>query len=57
MANTINNYFVTPINQRQSNTPTSVSDSLNYLSQVFKYPFPDINMTPITNKKKYDPNN
>jgi hypothetical protein len=35
MANTINNYFVTPIKQMQSNTPTSVSDSLNYLFEVY----------------------
>jgi hypothetical protein len=54
MANTINNYSVTPINQMQSNTPTIVSDSLNYLFQVCKYPFPDINMTPVTNKEIKD---
>jgi hypothetical protein len=54
MANTINNYFVTPTNQMQSSTPTSVSDSLNYLFEVFKYPFPNINMTPVTNKELKD---
>ena len=38
----------------QSNKPTNVSDSLNYLFEVFKHPFPNINMTPVTNKEIKD---
>jgi hypothetical protein len=53
-ANTFNNYFITPLNQMQSNKLTNVSNSLNYLYEVFKHPFPNINMTPVTNKEIKD---
>ena len=35
----------------QSNKPTNVSNYLNYLYEVFKHPFPNINMAPVTNKE------
>jgi hypothetical protein len=38
----------------QSNKPTNESDSLNYLFEVFKHQFPNINMTPVTNKEIKD---
>jgi hypothetical protein len=54
MANIFNNYFVMPPNQMQSNKPTNVSNSLSYLFEVYNQPFPNINMTPVTEREIKD---
>jgi hypothetical protein len=36
------------------NTHPNVFDSLNYIYEVFKYPFPNIDITPVTNKEIKD---
>jgi hypothetical protein len=51
MVNAINNYFSAPTHHMQFNTHSNVFESLNYLFEVFKYPFPNIDMTPVTNKE------
>jgi hypothetical protein len=54
MANIFNNYFIMPSNQLQSNKPTNVSNSLSYLFEIYKQPFTNINMTPVTSKEIKD---
>jgi hypothetical protein len=49
-----NTYFIAPINQIQPNTSTNISNSLNYLNEIFKHPFPNIHMAPVTNKEIKD---
>jgi hypothetical protein len=43
-----------PSNQMQSNKLTNVSNSLTYLYEVYKQPFPNINMSPVTSREIKD---
>jgi hypothetical protein len=54
MANIFNNYFIMPPNERQLNKLTDASNSLSYFSEVYKWAFPNINMTPTTSKEIKD---
>jgi hypothetical protein len=51
MTNYINNYFVSPIPQTKVSPSTECSEALKFLAAVFKHPFPNIHMTPVTNKE------
>jgi hypothetical protein len=54
MDNFINNYFTTLLPHMQFGRPSNVQAALNYLLKVFKNPFPNINMMPVTNKEIKD---
>jgi hypothetical protein len=54
MANFINNYFVSPLPQTKASPFTDLNEVLKYLTTVFKHPFPNIHMTPVTNKEVKD---
>jgi hypothetical protein len=51
MANYINNYFVSPLPQTKDSPSTDRSEALNFLTAVFKHPFSNIHMTPVTIKE------
>jgi hypothetical protein len=53
MANFISNYFVSPLPQTKVSLSTDCNEALKFLA-VFKHPFPNIHMTPVTNKKVKD---
>jgi hypothetical protein len=50
-ANAINNYFSAPLPQTQSTISSNPLQFLSYLLKVFKHPFPNISMTPVTTKE------
>ena len=51
MGSIFNNYFIMPPNQMQSNKLNNVSNCLSYLFEVYKQPFPNINMTQVTKRE------
>ena len=57
ITNTFNNYFTTlpdkvSVNtSKQLNKTPNVTDSINYIHEVFKQPFPNIKVTPISTKE------
>ena len=60
VANTLNKYFtslldkVSVSNSKQINKTPNVTDSMNYVDEIFKQPFPNIKLTPITTKEIKD---
>jgi hypothetical protein len=54
MTNFINNYFASPLPQMKANTSTNKHQALKFLSDVYRHPFPNIHMTPVTNKEVED---
>ena len=57
ITNTFNNYFTTLPDKvsmntsKQLNKTPNVTDSINYVHEVFKQPFPNIKVTPISTKE------
>jgi hypothetical protein len=51
MPNFINSYFPSPLLQMKASTSTNRHQALKFLCDVYKHPFPNIHMTPATNKE------
>jgi hypothetical protein len=54
MENFINNYFASPLPQMKASIFTNAHEALKFLFHVFKHPFRNTHMTPVTNKEIKD---
>jgi hypothetical protein len=46
--------FASPLPQMKASTSTNMHQALKFLSDIYKHPFPNIHMTPVTNKEVKD---
>jgi hypothetical protein len=48
------NYFVSPLPQIKNSPTIDLNEALKFLTAVFKHPFPNLYMSPVTNKEVKD---